>query len=60
MASSALDQATYQSFTPSTTLKSTNLTDNVQWDGYSLFVEGERIVLWSAEFHREPDQQPSA
>ncbi|KAG9025922.1 hypothetical protein FRB95_009626 [Tulasnella sp. JGI-2019a] len=26
-------------------------TDLVQWDGYSLFVHGQRIFLWSGEFH---------
>lgn len=40
------------SFTPSTEIKSTNLTDMVQWDGYSLLVKGQRITLWSGEVHR--------
>ncbi|KAG8887044.1 hypothetical protein FRB98_000623 [Tulasnella sp. 332] len=26
-------------------------TDLVEWDGYSLFVHGQRIFLWSGEFH---------
>ncbi|EJD38336.1 glycoside hydrolase family 35 protein [Auricularia subglabra TFB-10046 SS5] len=30
---------------------SNGLTDLVQWDGYSLFVRGQRIFLWSGEFH---------
>ncbi|ORX33785.1 glycoside hydrolase superfamily [Kockovaella imperatae] len=51
LAQSSLDQITFSSFTPSSTLKSTNLTDLVQWDGYSLFVEGLRVVLWSGEVH---------
>ncbi|ORY24136.1 glycoside hydrolase superfamily [Naematelia encephala] len=40
-----------ENFRPSSTLKSTNLTDEVQWDGYSLFVKGQRIYLWSGEVH---------
>src|SRR4051812_17420138 len=26
---------------------STNLTDAVEWDGYSLFVKGQRVFVWS-------------
>lgn len=26
-------------------------TDLVEWDGYSLFVHGQRIFLWSGELH---------
>ncbi|KZV98894.1 putative beta-galactosidase [Exidia glandulosa HHB12029] len=32
-------------------LSSSGLTDLVQWDEYSLFVKGQRIFLWSGEFH---------
>ncbi|EIM81441.1 uncharacterized protein STEHIDRAFT_66589 [Stereum hirsutum FP-91666 SS1] len=31
--------------------KTNNLTDEVGWDGYSLFVRGQRIFLHSGEFH---------
>ena len=48
----AQQQVTFSTFTPSTEIKSTNLTDLVQWDGYSLFVHGQRIILWSGEIHR--------
>lgn len=46
------DQIHWQDFTPSTYLNSTGLTDAVQWDGYSLFVNGERVFLYSGEVHR--------
>lgn len=46
-------QLPFSTFTPSTQIKSTNLTDMVQWDGYSLFVKGQRIFLYSGEVHRE-------
>ncbi|KZP14810.1 glycoside hydrolase family 35 protein [Athelia psychrophila] len=37
---------------PSTqTLKSTNGTDEVQWDSYSFLLRGQRILLYSGEFH---------
>ncbi|KAH0612850.1 uncharacterized protein H6S33_009230 [Morchella sextelata] len=32
-------------------ISSTNYTDAVQWDHYSLIVKGERLVVWSGEFH---------
>ena len=47
-----LDQISFKGFTPSTYLNSTGLTDLVQWDGYSLFVKGQRIYLYSGEIHR--------
>lgn len=31
-------------------ISSTNYTDAVQWDHYSLMVEGQRLVVWSGEF----------
>lgn len=31
-------------------ISSTNYTDAVQWDHYSLIVKGERLVVWSGEF----------
>ncbi|EJC98868.1 glycoside hydrolase family 35 protein [Fomitiporia mediterranea MF3/22] len=34
-----------------TAFLSTNLTDDVQWDNYSLLVKGQRIFLHSGEFH---------
>jgi hypothetical protein len=33
-------------------ISSTNYTDAVQWDHYSLIVKGERLVVWSGEFVR--------
>lgn len=48
----AAAQLPFNTFTPSSQIKSTNLTDLVQWDGYSLFVKGERIFLYSGEVHR--------
>ncbi|ORX38601.1 glycoside hydrolase superfamily [Kockovaella imperatae] len=47
----ASSQVPFKTFTPSDELKSTNLTDLVQWDGYSLFVKGQRIFIYSGEFH---------
>ncbi|WWC95589.1 hypothetical protein V866_002454 [Kwoniella sp. B9012] len=46
-------------FVPSSEIRSTGLTDEVQWDGYSLFIRGERVVLWSGEIHpwRAPNPQ---
>ncbi|KAF8734557.1 Beta-galactosidase, domain 3, partial [Rhizoctonia solani] len=32
-------------------LSSNGRTDLVQWDGKSLFIKGQRIFLWSGEFH---------
>ncbi|KAH7102444.1 glycoside hydrolase family 35 protein [Auriculariales sp. MPI-PUGE-AT-0066] len=32
-------------------LSDNGLTDVVQWDKYSLFVHGQRIFMWSGEFH---------
>ncbi|KDQ12662.1 glycoside hydrolase family 35 protein [Botryobasidium botryosum FD-172 SS1] len=32
-------------------LNSNGLTDLVQWDGYSLVIKGQRVYLWSGEFH---------
>ena len=52
-AQSSLDDIDFSGFTPSTTLKSTGLTDIVQWDGYSLFVNNERALIFSGEIHRE-------
>jgi hypothetical protein len=52
-AQSSLDDIDFREFTPSTTLKSTGLTDSVQWDGYSLFVNKERALIFSGEIHRE-------
>ncbi|KAF8758678.1 Beta-galactosidase, domain 3 [Rhizoctonia solani] len=34
-----------------TPLASTGYTDAVQWDKYSLFVHGQRVFVWSGEFH---------
>lgn len=31
--------------------KTNNLTDMVAWDPYSLYVNGERVFLYSGEFH---------
>ncbi|KIJ30189.1 glycoside hydrolase family 35 protein [Sphaerobolus stellatus SS14] len=31
--------------------QSTNLTDAVQWDNYTLFINNQRIFLYSGEFH---------
>ncbi len=45
------EQLPFNTFTPSTYLNSTGLTDDVQWDGYSLFVKGQRIYLYSGEIH---------
>lgn len=42
------------SWTPSTKIQSTNLTTDVQWDGYSLFVKGQRVFVWAGAVHREP------
>lgn len=47
------DDIDFNGFTPSTTVKSTGLTDSVQWDGYSLFVNSERALVFSGEIHRE-------
>ena len=52
-AQASLDDIDFRGFTPSTTLKSTGLTDSVQWDGYSLFVNKERALIFSGEIHRE-------
>ena len=41
----------FYTFTPSTYVNSTGLTDLVQWDGYSLFVKGQRIYVYSGEIH---------
>ncbi len=41
----------YAASTRSAALQSNVKTDLVQWDGYSLFVLGQRILLWSGEFH---------
>jgi hypothetical protein len=49
----SLDDIDFRGFTPSTTVKSTGLTDTVQWDGYSLFVNKERALIFSGEIHRE-------
>jgi len=46
-----LTQIEFNTFQPSTYLNSTGLTDDVQWDGYSLFVKGQRIYLYSGEIH---------
>lgn len=32
-------------------LRDNGLTKDVQWDRYSLFVKGQRVFLWSGEFH---------
>lgn len=32
-------------------IQDNGLTDVVQWDRYSLIVNGERFFLWSGEFH---------
>ncbi len=48
-----LNTIPFDIFTPSTYLNSTGLTDAVQWDGYSLFVMGQRVYLWSGEIHSE-------
>ncbi|CAE6498012.1 unnamed protein product [Rhizoctonia solani] len=32
-------------------LASSGYTDAVQWDKYSLFVHGQRVFVWSGEFH---------
>ncbi|CAE6527422.1 unnamed protein product [Rhizoctonia solani] len=32
-------------------LASSGYTDAVQWDKYSLFVRGQRLFVWSGEFH---------
>ncbi|KAG8737536.1 hypothetical protein FRC10_008085 [Ceratobasidium sp. 414] len=34
-----------------TSLQSSGYSDVVQWDNYSLFVRGQRIFVWSGEFH---------
>ncbi|ELU41238.1 glycoside hydrolase family 35 protein [Rhizoctonia solani AG-1 IA] len=34
-----------------TPISSNGRTDLVQWDGKSLFIKGQRIFLWSGEFH---------
>lgn len=52
-AQDSLEDIHFDTFTPSTTLRSTGLTDAVQWDGYSLFVQGKRVIVWSGEVHRE-------
>lgn len=43
----------FNTFTPSTYVDSTGLTDLVQWDGYSLFVKGQRLYVYSGEIHSE-------
>ncbi|CEL57170.1 hypothetical protein RSOLAG1IB_08403 [Rhizoctonia solani AG-1 IB] len=40
-----------QSHPQYTELFSNGRTDLVQWDGKSLFIKGQRIFLWSGEFH---------
>jgi hypothetical protein len=57
-AKASLDDIDLKAFTPSTTLKSTGLTDSVQWDGYSLFVNKQRALIFSGEIHREPLSVP--
>jgi hypothetical protein len=52
-AQATLDDIDFRGYTPSTTLKSTGLTDSVQWDGYSLFVNKQRALIFSGEIHRE-------
>ena len=53
------------SFVPSSTIRATNPPDAVAWDGYSLFIKGQRLVVWSGEVHRQslrrllPSRQPS-
>ncbi|KAK6908699.1 hypothetical protein I203_102702 [Kwoniella mangroviensis CBS 8507] len=49
----------HHTFRPSSQIRSTGLTDEVQWDGYSLFIRGDRVVLWSGEIHpwRAPNPQ---
>lgn len=32
-------------------LHSNNLSEAVQWDHYSLIVNGERLFMWSGEIH---------
>lgn len=32
-------------------LKDNGLTKDVQWDGCSLFIKGQRVFLWSGEIH---------
>ena len=58
-AQASLDDIDYGKFTPSSTLKSTGLTDTVQWDGYSLYVNKERALIFSGEIHRESQSTPS-
>jgi beta-galactosidase GanA len=52
LALAAAQQVPFSIFQPSTEIRSTNLTDMVQWDGYSMFVLGQRLILWSGEIHR--------
>lgn len=50
---SELAQLPFSALQPSEYLNSTGLTEDVQWDGYSLFVKGQRIYLYSGEIHSE-------
>jgi hypothetical protein len=52
-AQASFDEINFNGFTPSTIIKSTGLTDCVQWDGYSLFVDEKRALVFSGEIHRE-------
>ncbi|EIM81437.1 glycoside hydrolase family 35 protein [Stereum hirsutum FP-91666 SS1] len=36
---------------PQASFTTNNLTDQVGWDEYSLFLRGQRIILYSGEFH---------
>ncbi|EJU05035.1 glycoside hydrolase family 35 protein [Dacryopinax primogenitus] len=51
LATTALGLLGLSDLRPATALTSNNLTDLVQWDPYSLYVMGQRIFLWSGEFH---------
>ena len=53
-----LAQLPFSAFQPSDYLNSTGLTDDVQWDGYSLFIKGQRIYLYSGEIHSESRLHP--
>lgn len=62
-----LDDVSFADFKPSVVVNSTGLTDAVQWDGYSLYVEGTRAIIFSGEVHRKcqedgitPDKKHSA
>ena len=54
----SIDQIPFSTFTPSTYLNSTGLTDDVQWDGYSLFVKGHRVYVYSGEIHSQSALHP--